>query len=85
MNTQYTQIKLNLTLQLAGYLRAKADKYSMPLASYIKHLVLKDVEDVEYPIFEPSERTIKAYKQALKDRKKAIRVEGDIAEFLEKL
>ena len=56
----------------------------MPLASYIKHLIIKDVENLEYPIFEASDRTIKAYKKALRDKDKAIEV-TNVKDFFKNL
>ncbi|MDO8429290.1 MAG: hypothetical protein Q7S88_01555 [Candidatus Daviesbacteria bacterium] len=71
MITQQTQIKINLPVALKEYLESKASRFGMPLAGYVKHLMLKDVEDMEYPTFEASDRTIKAYKNALKNKDKA--------------
>lgn len=68
MITQQAQIKLNLPLALKEYLESKANRFGMPLAGYIKHLVLKDVEDMDYPVFEASDRTIRKAKEALKNR-----------------
>ena len=79
------QIKVNLSVSLKEYLESKAQKFGMPLSGYIKHLILKDVEDMEYPVFELSESSEKAYKDALKNRKKAIKVDGDIKTFLDNL
>lgn len=84
MITQQAQIKINLPLALKDFLESKANKFGMPLAGYIKHLMLKDVEDMEYPTFEASDRTIKAYKKALRDKEKAIEV-TDIDEFFKNL
>lgn len=84
MITQQTQIKINLPVALREFLESKASKFGLPLASYIKHLILKDVEDMEYPEFEASDRTIRAYKRALKEKNKAIEV-TDIDEFFKNL
>ncbi len=84
MITQQAQIKLNLPLALKDFLESKANRFGMPLAGYIKHLMLKDVEDMEYPTFEASDRTIKAYKKALQNKDKAIEV-TDIDEFFKNL
>ncbi len=84
MITQQAQIKLNLPLALKDFLESKANKFGMPLAGYIKHLMLKDVEDMDYPTFEASDRTIKAYKKALQNKDKAIEV-TDIDEFFKNL
>jgi len=86
MITQQAQIKLNLPLALKDFLESKADKFGMPLAGYIKHLMLKDVEDMDYPVFELSERSEKAYKRALKAQKagKLVNV-NNIDEFFKNL
>lgn len=84
MITQQAQIKLNLPLALKDYLESKASKFGMPLAGYIKHLILKDVADMEYPTFEASERTIKKAKAALENRDKSILVE-DVDTFFKNL
>ena len=85
MITQQAQIKVNLPLQLKEYLESKASRFGMPLAGYIKHLILKEVVDMDYPVFEASDRTLKAYRKALKERAKAVKVKGDIGKFLENL
>lgn len=86
MITQQSQIKVNLPISLKEYLESKAQKFGMPIAGYIKHLILKDVENMEYPIFEASEKSEKAYKEALKAEKegKLIRVD-DIKKFFDEL
>lgn len=73
MITQQAQIKLNLPLALKEFLESKASRFGMPLAGYIKHLMLKDVEDM-YPTFELSEKSERALKRALKEKDKAITI-----------
>ncbi|MDO8498436.1 MAG: hypothetical protein Q7S44_01495 [bacterium] len=86
MITEQTQIKVNLPLALKEFLESKASKFGMPLAGYIRHLILKDVEEMTYPEFELSERSEKAFKKALREEKagKLIRVE-DIDKFFRDL
>lgn len=84
MITQQAQIKLNLPLALKDFLESKASKFGMPLAVYVKHLILKEVEDMEYPVFEASERTIKKAKEALKNKDKSIVVK-DVHKFFKNL
>lgn len=84
MITQQTQIKLNLPLALKEFLESKAQRFGMPIAAYVKHLIIKDVENMEYPTFEASDKTIKAYKKALRDKDKAIEV-TDVDEFFKHL
>lgn len=77
MITQQTQIKINLPLVLKEFLESKASRFGMPLAGYIKHLMLKDVEEMEYPIFELSDLSEKALKKALKEQDKATTITSD--------
>ena len=65
MNTSQAQIKLNIPLTMKDYLESKAGKFGMPLAGYIKHLILKDIEDMDYPTYQASAETEKAYKKAV--------------------
>lgn len=84
MNTPQSQIKINLSENMKDFIQSKANRYGMPIAGYIKHLILKDVEDMDYPVFEASDKTIKAYKEAIKNKDKAIEV-TDIKEFFKNL
>lgn len=82
--TEQTQIKITLPLALKDFIESKASKFGLPIASYVKHLIMDDVKDMDYPVFEASDSTIKAYKRALKNKDKAILVE-DVAEFFKNL
>ncbi len=66
------QLKINLPEQLQGLLQAKASRFGVPLTQYVKHLIMKDVEDAKYPVFKASEATEKATNQALRDLNKAV-------------
>lgn len=67
MITQQAQIKVNLPIQLKVYLESKAGKFGMPMAGYIKYLILKDISEQEYPVYSVSKKTEEAYKQAQKE------------------
>ena len=71
MNTPI-QLKINLTTQLQELLASKAGKFGVPLTQYVKHVLMKDVEDVEYPVFKASEETEKAASEALQQLDKAV-------------
>lgn len=83
MITQQVQVKLTLPLELMDYLESKARKFGLPVAAYVRHLVIKDVENMDYPEYQMSDRSLARLNQALTDRKagKAIRVD-DISKFL---
>ncbi len=84
MITQQTQIKINLPQGLKDFLDSKAQKYDMPIAGYVKHLILKDISDMEYPTFQISERSEKKAIKALKNRNKNIKV-TDIVKYFDEL
>lgn len=75
MVTQQAQIKITLPLALKDFVESKASKVGLPIASYIKHLILKEVENMDYPVFKASDSTIRKAKKALKNKDKSILVE----------
>lgn len=84
MVTQYTQIKINLPLALMDFVKSKAAKFDLPITSYLKHLMIKDVEDMDYPVFGMSERGKEKLEKALKERDKAATVRN-VSEFFKRL
>lgn len=86
MLTQQSQIKVNLPIQLKDYLESKAGKFGMPMAVYIKYLILRDVSEEGYPVFSVSEKTEKAYEQAQKEEKKDKLIKlNDLNKFFENM
>lgn len=75
MNTGQIQIRLSLTDQLYNFVSSKAQRLGLPVTQYVKHLVVSDVKQEEYPVFEASARTIRKAKKALEDYKKGKFVE----------
>ncbi|MBI4080154.1 MAG: hypothetical protein HY430_00080, partial [Candidatus Levybacteria bacterium] len=45
------QLKVNLTPELQELLKSKASKFGVPLTQYVKHVLMKDVEDEDYPVY----------------------------------
>jgi hypothetical protein len=66
------QLKVNLTPELQELLQSKASKFGVPLTQYVKHVLMNDVEDEDYPIYKASEATEKAAQQALDDLDSAV-------------
>ncbi len=75
MITQQAQIKLNLPAALKDFAESRAQRFGMPLAGYIRHLILKDVEVEDFPVFQASDEVEKATKKALKELGKAVDAE----------
>ena len=67
MNTAQAQIKINIPLNMKDFLDSKASKFGMPVAGYLKHLILKDIETMDYPTYQASEKTEKAYQKAIRE------------------
>lgn len=84
MITPQSQIKINLPTALKEHLESKARKFDMPIASYVKHLILKDVSDLDFPTFRISEQSEEKASKALADRKKAIKIK-DITKYFNEL
>lgn len=66
------QLKVNLTPELQELLKSKASKFGVPLTQYVKHVLMKDVEDEDYPVYRASEETEKAAQDALSELDKAV-------------
>jgi len=71
MNSQ-GQLKINLPQELQELLESKASKFGVPLTQYVKHILMKDVENEDFPVFKASEATEKAAREALEQLDKAI-------------
>lgn len=66
---QATQIKVTLPEELYLHLKSKAEKFGLGLSSYIRHLVINDVKDIEIPVFKMSKQREKIALKALEDYK----------------
>lgn len=87
MVTQQAQIKITLPLALKDFIESKASKFGLPIATYVKHLIVKDVEEMDYPVFEASDNTIKAFNKAMKEKGEAVTVHNskELHEFFKNL
>lgn len=84
MITPQVQLKLNLPMALKEYLESKARKFDMPIAGYIKHLILKDVADMDYPIYRISEVSEMKAKKAIIEKKKSKKI-SDVSSYFDSL
>lgn len=84
MSTPQAQIKITLPLPLKEFLESKAKKFGMPIAGYVRHLIVQEVKDMDYPVFQASEKTEEVYREAMKNRHKAIEVKN-LDEFFKNL
>lgn len=68
-STQATQIKVTLPEELYIHLKSKAEKFGLGLSSYIRHLVINDVKDLDVPSFKMSKQREEVGLKALEDYK----------------
>lgn len=81
-----TQVKITLPEQLYFFLKSKADKFDLPVSSYIKNLVINDVKDLDFPTFKMSAKNEEIGLKALVDFKKGnIRHIKDVDKYLDSL
>ena len=80
MSTTQVQLKISLSPQLSALLAAKAARVGVPVTQMVKHLIIKDVENTEYPTYKISKRTEKRTQGAMKQIDKAV----DATDFLKK-
>lgn len=85
MSSQSSQVQLKISLsqQLNDLLQSKASRLGIPVTQFVKHMIIKEVEDEKHPTFEMSERTEKIAKKALEDYKKGKAVNA--SDFFEQL
>jgi predicted DNA-binding protein len=75
METAMTQIKINLPVALKKKIKARADKWGLSLATYIKYMIVNKVEE-EYPTFEASDRVKKIIRDIESGREKTIPIDN---------
>jgi len=78
MNTQTTQLKVTLPLQLHTFLYSRARRFGLTMSSYVKNLIIDDVKDMEIPVFDMSAKREKLAEKALADHKLGKTVKREI-------
>lgn len=81
MNIAQIQLKISLSEQLNALLASRAAFVGVPVTQLVKHLILKEVADIEYPNFQQSLNSEKKTKKALGQLNQAI----DASDFFKKL
>jgi len=81
MNTAQVQLKISLSEQLSDLLASKATRIGVPVTQLVKHLIIKEVEDLEYPMFKMSESSENKAQQAMEQIDKAV----DASDFFKQL
>ncbi len=66
MDARTVQLRVTLPAALQAYLQTKASKLGLNMSTYVKHLIINDVKDVEYPVYQASPKIEDAYQKAKK-------------------
>jgi len=77
------QLKVSLSEQLNELLQSKAARFGVPVTQFVKHLIMKEVED-EIPAFAATDWLESKTKKAMGETDKAIEVK-DIHQFFKNL
>ncbi|MBI2405119.1 hypothetical protein HYV22_02995 [Candidatus Gottesmanbacteria bacterium] len=72
MNTTQIQLKISLSQQLSELLASKAARVGVPVTQLVKHLIIKEVEDLDYPIFQMSPNSEKRTQEAIEQIDEAV-------------
>lgn len=76
MNTTQVQLKISLSEQLNELLISKAASIGVPVTQFVKHLIIKEVEDLEYPTFQMSQSSDKKALEAMQQIDEAVDASG---------
>lgn len=84
MQTTQVQLKVSLSEQLSDLLKGRAQRLGVPVTQLVKHIIIKEVENEEYPTFIASEKLEQISEKAMKEIDKSIEVK-DLDEFFKTL
>lgn len=84
MNTGQIQLRLTLTDQLYEFLQGQASRLGIPVTQMVKHMIIEKAQKEEYPTFRASEKTEKAYQEAMAHLDQAVEVK-DVKEYFDNL
>jgi hypothetical protein len=84
IDTGQIQIRVSISQQLGDLLKSKAERLGVPITQLVKHLIIDEVKDEEYPIFKASDATEKAAKMAMEHIDEAVDIDN-VNEFFKNL
>ncbi len=84
LNTGQIQIRVSISQQLGDLLKSKAERLGVPMTQLVKHLIIDEVKDEEYPVFKASDATEKAAKEAMAHIDEAVDIDN-VNEFFKNL
>ncbi len=78
------QIRVSISQQLGDLLKSRAERLGVPITQLVKHLIIDEVKNEEYPVFNASAATEKAAKEAMDHLNEAVDIDN-VNEFFENL
>jgi hypothetical protein len=84
IDTGQIQIRVSISQQLGDLLKSKAERLGVPITQLVKHLIIDEVKDDQYPIFKASAVTEKAAIEAMDQIDEAVEIDN-INEFFKNL
>ena len=86
MQSQTTQIRVTLPVELQGYLQAKAGEFGLTMAAYVKNLIIDDAKNARYPVYKMSSFSISLLREAKREDENGDLFQADdMGEFLKNL
>lgn len=76
INNGQIQIRVSISQQLGDLLKSKAQRLGVPTTQLVKHLIIDEVKNEEFPVFKASDATEKAAKEAMEHADELIEVEN---------
>ncbi|HUD09397.1 MAG TPA: hypothetical protein VMR77_01155 [Patescibacteria group bacterium] len=78
------QIRVSISQQLGDLLKSKAERLGVPITQLVKHLIIDEVKDEQYPVFKASAVTEKAAMEAMDHIDEAVDIDN-VNEFFKNL
>jgi len=76
IDTGQIQIRVSISQQLGDLLKTKAERLGVPITQLVKHLIIDEVKDEQYPVFNASSVTEKAAMEAMDHITEAIEIDN---------
>ncbi len=84
MISNQSQIKINLPKALKKQLELRAGRFDMPIAGYVRYLIVRDASEGEYPTYAISKQSEERAQKALLKKRNAKEVKN-MKDFLSNL
>lgn len=75
------QVKVSLSPQLNDFLESRAGRLGVPMTQFVKYLIIKEMENEDYPVFPLSPAAVKKAEKAWKNRSNFIKDKNAAAFF----